>query len=165
MDEQAMDRCHRLGQEKQVTVYRLVTLHTVEEKIIKRAKEKHNVSRFCIQLFRLLIMLQIQSIVIAGGGLGDQLKPKEVVSMLLDDEEVEHNCMQSSRNPVCLILCSVQKQIDQRAKARGTRATASVSTGADGKSWVTSEDGDFKTPASGSLVPHFSLYWRFTNNF
>lgn len=93
MDEQAMDRCHRLGQEKQVTVYRLVTLHTVEEKIIKRAKEKHNVSRFCILLFRLLIMLQIQSIVIAGGGLGDQLKPKEVVSMLLDDEEVEHNCM------------------------------------------------------------------------
>jgi Helicase conserved C-terminal domain len=43
MDEQAMDRCHRLGQEKQVTVYRLVTRHTIEEKIIARAKEKHNV--------------------------------------------------------------------------------------------------------------------------
>jgi hypothetical protein len=32
---------------------------------------------------------QIQSIVITGGGLGGDLKPKEVVSMLLDDGEVE----------------------------------------------------------------------------
>lgn len=38
-----MDRCHRLGQEKQVTVYRLVTMSTIEEKILKRAKEKHTV--------------------------------------------------------------------------------------------------------------------------
>jgi chromatin-remodeling ATPase INO80 len=46
MDEQAMDRCHRLGQEKQVTVYRLVTKSTIEEKILARAKEKHNVMFF-----------------------------------------------------------------------------------------------------------------------
>ncbi len=58
----------------------------------------------------------------------------------------------------------MQKQIDERAKARGGARAASstvpVSTstgtlsnfGGRGKSWVLSEDGDFKTPASGSLV-------------
>merc|ERR1711991_677681 len=39
-DLQAMDRAHRLGQTKQVTVYRLVTKGTVEERIIMRAAEK-----------------------------------------------------------------------------------------------------------------------------
>eukprot|EP00698_Gefionella_okellyi_P008784 TRINITY_DN2197_c0_g1_i2.p1 TRINITY_DN2197_c0_g1~~TRINITY_DN2197_c0_g1_i2.p1 ORF type:complete len:1221 (-),score=221.20 TRINITY_DN2197_c0_g1_i2:447-4109(-) len=43
MDAQAMDRAHRLGQTKQVTVYRLVTKHTIEEHILKRAKQKHTV--------------------------------------------------------------------------------------------------------------------------
>ena len=39
-----MDRAHRLGQTKQVTVYRLVTKGTIEEKILNRAKEKSEVS-------------------------------------------------------------------------------------------------------------------------
>lgn len=38
-----MDRAHRLGQTKQVTVYRLVTQGTIEERILKRAKQKHTV--------------------------------------------------------------------------------------------------------------------------
>jgi chromatin-remodeling ATPase INO80 len=38
-----MDRAHRLGQKKQVTVYRLVTKDTVEDRILQRAKEKSEV--------------------------------------------------------------------------------------------------------------------------
>ena len=38
-----MDRAHRLGQTKPVTVYRLVTRGTVEEKILNRAREKSEV--------------------------------------------------------------------------------------------------------------------------
>ena len=40
---QAMDRAHRLGQTKQVTVYRLVVKGTIEERILQRAKEKSEV--------------------------------------------------------------------------------------------------------------------------
>ncbi len=39
-DRQAEDRCHRIGQEKPVMVYRLICEHTVEEYILQRAKEK-----------------------------------------------------------------------------------------------------------------------------
>ena len=34
-DLQAMDRAHRIGQKKVVTVYRLITRGTLEEKIMK----------------------------------------------------------------------------------------------------------------------------------
>ena len=49
VDQQAMDRAHRLGQTKQVTVYRLICKGTIEERILQRAKEKSEVST-CIQI-------------------------------------------------------------------------------------------------------------------
>lgn len=51
VDQQAMDRAHRLGQTKQVTVYRLITKGTIEERIKLKAAQKH----------------EIQKVVIAGG--------------------------------------------------------------------------------------------------
>lgn len=41
-----MDRAHRLGQTKQVTVYRLICKGTIEERILQRAREKSEVSCF-----------------------------------------------------------------------------------------------------------------------
>lgn len=82
VDQQAMDRAHRLGQLKQVTVYRMITKNTVEERIMQRAKQKD----------------QIHKVVIAGGAFKDSAplegeidgKPKdrkELMSLLLVDEE------------------------------------------------------------------------------
>lgn len=45
VDQQAMDRAHRLGQTKQVTVYRLITKGTIEERILQRAKQKDEVNQ------------------------------------------------------------------------------------------------------------------------
>ncbi len=44
VDQQAMDRAHRLGQTKQVTVYRLICKGSIEERILQRAQEKSEVS-------------------------------------------------------------------------------------------------------------------------
>ena len=46
---QAMDRAHRLGQTKQVTVYRLICKGTIEERILQRAREKSEIQRMVIQ--------------------------------------------------------------------------------------------------------------------
>ncbi|KAA0184954.1 hypothetical protein HAZT_HAZT001097 [Hyalella azteca] len=43
VDQQAMDRTHRVGQTKQVTVYRLICKGTIEERILQRAKEKSEI--------------------------------------------------------------------------------------------------------------------------
>lgn len=40
MDLQAQDRCHRIGQTKRVMVYRLATAATVEETVLRAAKQK-----------------------------------------------------------------------------------------------------------------------------
>ncbi|XP_064535958.1 chromatin-remodeling complex ATPase chain Iswi-like isoform X2 [Drosophila montana] len=54
MDLQAMDRAHRIGQKKQVRVFRLVTENTVDEKIVERAEVKLRLDRMVIQAGRVL---------------------------------------------------------------------------------------------------------------
>uniref|UniRef100_A0A2N9GUU1 Chromatin-remodeling ATPase INO80 n=1 Tax=Fagus sylvatica TaxID=28930 RepID=A0A2N9GUU1_FAGSY len=73
LDLQAMDRAHRLGQTKDVTVYQLICKETVEEKILQRASKKSTV----------------QQLVMTGGHVqGDLLAPEDVVSLLLDDAQL-----------------------------------------------------------------------------
>jgi SWI/SNF-related matrix-associated actin-dependent regulator of chromatin subfamily A member 5 len=53
VDLQAMDRAHRIGQKKQVKVFRLITESTVEERIIERAEMKLRLDNVVIQQGRL----------------------------------------------------------------------------------------------------------------
>lgn len=77
IDSQAMDRAHRLGQTKQVTVYRLLVRGTIEERMRHRAKQKE----------------QVQQVVMEGGravssGVDFQKGPgREVAYWLMDDDE------------------------------------------------------------------------------
>jgi DNA helicase INO80 len=52
-DAQAMDRAHRLGQTRQVTVYRLITRGTIDERIIQLARVKKDVRSTLLQLLTL----------------------------------------------------------------------------------------------------------------
>lgn len=52
-DLQAQDRCHRIGQTKQVNVYRLVTDDTVEVKVVERAQQKLKLDAMVVQQGRL----------------------------------------------------------------------------------------------------------------
>ena len=67
-----MDRAHRVGQTKQVTVYRLIARGTIEERILKLARAKKDV----------------QDIVVGTKSLTDVAKPSEIVSLFMDDEEL-----------------------------------------------------------------------------
>ncbi|KAF2474219.1 helicase SWR1 [Lindgomyces ingoldianus] len=77
IDSQAMDRAHRLGQTKQVTVYRLITSGTIEERIRKRALQKE----------------EVQRVVISGGAGVDfntrsrENKTKDIAMWLADDDQ------------------------------------------------------------------------------
>ncbi|KAL8688729.1 MAG: hypothetical protein Q9218_005428 [Villophora microphyllina] len=81
IDSQAMDRAHRLGQTRQVTVYRMITRGTIEERIRKRALQKE----------------EVQRVVIAGGGSAGvdfntrskENRSKDMVMWLADDEQAE----------------------------------------------------------------------------
>jgi len=49
MDAQAQDRCHRIGQTRDVHIYRLVTESTIEENILKKANQKRLLDDVVIQ--------------------------------------------------------------------------------------------------------------------
>jgi SWI/SNF-related matrix-associated actin-dependent regulator of chromatin subfamily A member 5 len=51
-DLQAMDRAHRIGQTKQVKVYRFITEHAIEEKVLERAAQKLRLDQLVIQQSR-----------------------------------------------------------------------------------------------------------------
>ncbi|KAL8926785.1 MAG: hypothetical protein Q9172_001661 [Xanthocarpia lactea] len=81
IDSQAMDRAHRLGQTRQVTVYRMITRGTIEERIRKRALQKE----------------EVQRVVIAGGGgagvdfntRSKENRSKDIVHWLADDDQAD----------------------------------------------------------------------------
>lgn len=79
IDSQAMDRAHRLGQLKQVTVYRMITKGTIEERIRSRALQKE----------------EVQKVVMTGGSGGGvdfntrskENRAKDIAMWLVDDEQ------------------------------------------------------------------------------
>lgn len=48
MDLQAQDRAHRIGQTKPVLIFRLVSAHTIETRIMQRANEKRKLEALVI---------------------------------------------------------------------------------------------------------------------
>ncbi|XP_057313137.1 SWI/SNF-related matrix-associated actin-dependent regulator of chromatin subfamily A member 5-like [Hydractinia symbiolongicarpus] len=54
VDLQAQDRAHRIGQKKQVRIFKFITENTVEERIIERAEMKLRLDRVVIQQGRLV---------------------------------------------------------------------------------------------------------------
>ncbi|KAH9857919.1 SNF2 family N-terminal domain-containing protein [Lenzites betulinus] len=71
-DAQAMDRAHRLGQTRQVTVYRLITRGTIDERIVQLARVKKDV----------------QDIVVGNKTFTDVAKPSEIVQLLLNEDQL-----------------------------------------------------------------------------
>ncbi|XP_058835212.1 chromatin-remodeling ATPase INO80 isoform X2 [Topomyia yanbarensis] len=111
VDQQAMDRAHRLGQTKQVTVYRLICKGTIEERILQRAREKS----------------EIQRMVITGANFKpDTLKPKEVVSLLLDDEEIELKYRQKTEERKFASGDILRNDKDRERKRKPTVASIKV---------------------------------------
>lgn len=49
MDKQAQDRCHRIGQNKTVHIYRLISLNTIEENIFKKSLQKRELGGLIIE--------------------------------------------------------------------------------------------------------------------
>ena len=49
VEDQAADRAHRIGQKRPVTVYRLVTANTIEEKIVRLHQEKRDLAHSLLE--------------------------------------------------------------------------------------------------------------------
>ncbi|GMF20521.1 unnamed protein product [Phytophthora lilii] len=86
MDAQAQDRAHRIGQTRDVHIYRLVSEHTVEENILRKAQQKRHLDflvmsegQFTTDFFSKASLRELML-----GSTGDELDPIESES----DEDV-----------------------------------------------------------------------------
>jgi E1A-binding protein p400 len=78
MDAQAQDRCHRIGQTRDVHIYRLISEKTVEENILKKANQKRLLSDMTIE----------------GGCFTTALLKKHHITELFEDNSNDSNSMQ-----------------------------------------------------------------------
>nr|CAD7444224.1 unnamed protein product [Timema bartmani] len=202
VDQQAMDRAHRLGQTKQVTVYRLICKGSIEERILQRAREKSEYPLFVpgpgglevrcrtsvlvvrgsilgpgtdlydcqalpSPLIRRVLITTceceecqastvIQRMVISGGNFKpDTLKPKEVVSLLLDDEEIEkkYRQKQAERRTQEEARADFYRERDRERKRKQFLGVVKVSQGSGVPQDETSNEGlvvDVDSPGTPS---------------
>lgn len=122
IDSQAMDRAHRLGQTKQVTVYRLITRGTIEERIRKRALQKE----------------EVQRVVIQGGGASvdfsgrrmPENRNRDIAMWLADDEQAE----MIERREKELLEAGEYEKAQKKTKGKRKRGAAAAAAGGDGVS-------------------------------
>jgi DNA helicase INO80 len=137
MDAQATDRAHRIGQTKKVTVYRLTTKDTIEERILKRAKQKQNV----------------QTTVYAGGAFkADIFKQSEIVELLYSEEEVKK--MEAERKKLQLEYNSVnniENTTDDKKKKKNKKDSKSKKK--DDKEKSAAKESVNNSSAQGKSIP------------
>ncbi|KAI0889666.1 SNF2 family domain-containing protein [Annulohypoxylon maeteangense] len=98
MDKQCQDRCHRIGQTRDVHIYRLVSEHTIEANILRKASQKQ----------------MLDDVVIQEGGFTtdyfNKLSVRDVIGATQDEADVVGNAMDR-------VLGGVENS-DQRAVGR-----------------------------------------------
>jgi len=105
MDSQATDRAHRIGQKKTVHVYRLVTKNTVEERILRRARQKENV----------------QSTVYGANLKADSFSTRDVVDMIIDDVDDPLSTIGNKNQVKGFIKTGVQKKERKRKSKKNNQ--------------------------------------------
>ena len=89
MDKQAQDRCHRIGQTREVNIYRLVTRFTIEENILKKSEEKRQLDFLAIQSgeFNLQFLQRLNPSELMDDAIGAGISVEEVKKAMLCAED------------------------------------------------------------------------------
>lgn len=91
MDLQAQDRAHRIGQTRPVLIFRLVSAHTIETKILQKAGNKRKLEALVISQGKFGRVVDENGRVILGRGKTKQESVADMAKALLDLEGEEIN--------------------------------------------------------------------------
>jgi DNA helicase INO80 len=119
IDSQAMDRAHRLGQTKQVTVYRMITRGTIEERIRKRALQKE----------------EVQKVVMTGGSGGGvdfntrskENRTKDIAMWLADDDQAAE--IERKEAELAALEAAQPEKVGKKSKGKKRKADGAAGGG------------------------------------
>eukprot|EP00954_Amorphochlora_amoebiformis_P030439 1394682-Amorphochlora_amoeboformis.AAC.1 len=148
MDLQAQDRCHRIGQTRDVHIYRLVTLGTIEPSILKKSNQKR----------------QMNNMVIGDGQFNtdffSKMDPRELLGLKKDEKTEERSAEEVQRAMAC-----VEDETDQIAARRLNKETmaqaAEFSDGPGGKGRIPLKPHSFEQALSA--VQRYALRFAEAN--
>mmetsp|Transcript_20127 Transcript_20127/g.28065 ORF Transcript_20127/g.28065 Transcript_20127/m.28065 type:complete len:1990 (-) Transcript_20127:136-6105(-) len=110
MDLQAQDRCHRIGQTREVNIYRLVTRNTIEENILKKSNQKR----------------QMNNMVIGDGEFNtdffSKMDPRELLGIEISEEDKKDK-NSFSRDQIERAMALAEDESDQLAARRLNKET------------------------------------------
>lgn len=112
MDAQAQDRCHRIGQTRDVHIYRLISDRTVEENILKKAHQKR----------------MLGDIAIEGGNFTTAYFKQGTLRDLFTIEPEATNTQPSVSNPVPVEETEMEEESQDEPQTASTADSAEAST-------------------------------------
>ena len=138
MDKQCQDRCHRIGQTRDVHIYRFVSEFTIESNILKKANQK-----------RLLDDVMIQQ----GDFTTDYFNKMSVRDILGDDAGLLDGEDEEGNLSKALVEGLTAGQTAEKALEMVEDKTDAVAAREARKEIVEEDDGNFGGNASGSATP------------
>lgn len=142
MDKQCQDRCHRIGQTRDVHIYRLVSEHTIEANILRKASQKQMLDDVVIQEGEFTTDYFHQN-----GN--DQITVQDVAGRLMGEHDEAANAAMD------LVLGGVETS-DTRSAAKALEQaedTEDVAAARAAEKEIQQDDADFseaRQPASGA---------------
>ncbi len=162
MDAQAQDRAHRIGQTRDVHIYRLVSEHTIEENILSKANQKRELNKLSVEDGN----FTVSSFLSTGGNISDLLGVEDKTGSLTVPVAAAAangdgaNGKAPSLKEIEAAMASVEDESDKLAMKRAQKEAAEDMVEFNENAAPLSEKGvgedkkdadvdDSKTPASG----------------
>ena len=123
MDTQAQDRAHRIGQTRDVTIYRLITSRTVEENILLKSRQKAEIARLSLQSGRFRgtestedATSEFSNMAVLGNSTDLRSIVTGDVSSSRQDGSQEHNETQVDKGNIVAAMEAVEEDVDVAAQ-------------------------------------------------
>ncbi|GFS95920.1 helicase domino [Nephila pilipes] len=127
MDAQAQDRCHRIGQTRDVHIYRLISERTIEENILKKANQKRILGDLAIEGGNFTTAFFKKNSIHELFGIGEQMIADEKKIEEMQSEKVAENQVQFSQKELEQALGMAEEESDlQAAQTASAEAVAEL---------------------------------------
>ncbi|CAK7226497.1 swr1 complex component [Sporothrix curviconia] len=165
MDKQCQDRCHRIGQTRDVHIYRLISEHTIEANILRKASQKQMLDDVVIQegefttdYFNNMTVQDVMGS--ATGGVASALENGDTVIAQGDDADGIigrfHESDAAANAAMNRVLGGVETAVDQRTAGRALEQaedTEDVAAARSAEKEILQDDADFsEKPASAAAA-------------